>query len=274
MIRRSLSFALLAALVLGGALFGSNPVAAQNQTVLAEIYGQGVHAYYSGRFEEAYDYFTQAIDGGTRDPRVYFFRGICDYSQGKPSQAESDWEEGARLEAQTAGGAGVGQALSRFQGSARLKLEGIRQKARLNAMLNAESRSDIRMNQLGGQPAPAAPPAATTPPASASPAPPAPTAPAADNPFADDGPAMAGGNAKVEDPNALEGLDAPLQDDSPLDMGDDSGMAAGTDAGNPFGEPAPADTGSDPFGTDAGADPFGAPPAAGNDPFGGDPFGN
>ena len=280
MIRRNFCFAPLAALAITGAMLGTNEAAAQNETILAEVYGRGVHAYYAGLYDEAYGYLTSAIDGGSRDPRAYYFRGIVAHSQGRTVEAEEDWKAGAEMEAQLLGGAGVGRSLARFQGAARLQLEQIRQKARLDAMMKAAERSDIRMNELGVAPTPAGPGAATpapSTPAPSSPAPPAPTAPAADDPFADDGPAMAGGQPKVEQPNALEGLDGnPFKDDAPLDAAGDAGaMPAGGDAGNPFGEPAPADAG-DPFGGPAagGADPFGGPAAGGDDPFGGNPFGN
>lgn len=285
MIRHSFSLAPLAALALIGAMLGSHQASAQNESVLAEIYGRGVHAYYAGQYTEAYDYLSQAIDGGTRDPRAYYFRGIVAYNQGRNAEAELDWQVGAQMEARTGGADGIGRSLSRFQGSARLKLEEIRQKARINAMMNAATRSDTRMMELGVQPsaspASAAPagaaPSATAPPVGVKPPPPAPSAPVADDPFADDGPALADGQPKVEKNNALEGLDDnPFADDAPAgaaaDAGD-AGMPAAGDNSNPFGEPA-APAGGDPFGTDTGADPFGAPAGGAPDPFGGDPFGN
>ncbi|MDV6031048.1 MAG: tetratricopeptide repeat protein [Phycisphaera sp. RhM] len=290
MIRRSFSLAPLAALALIGAMLGSHQASAQNASVLAEIYGRGVHAYYAGQYTEAYDYLSQAIDGGTRDPRAYYFRGIVAYNQGRNAEAELDWQVGAQMEARTGGADGIGRSLSRFQGSARLKLEEIRQQARIDAMMNAATRSDTRMMELGVQPntspagsspagaAPAAAaPGATAPPVGVKPPPPAPSAPVADDPFADDGPALADGQPKVEKNNALEGLDDnPFADDAPAgaaaDAGD-AGMPAAGDNSNPFGEPA-APAAGDPFGSDAGADPFGAPAGGAPDPFGGDPFGN
>lgn len=279
MIRRFTFLAPLAALALTGAFLGSPNATAQNETVLAEVYGRGVHAYYAGQYTEAYDYLSAAIDGGTRDPRAYYFRGIVSYNQGRQMEAEADWTLGAQMEAQAGGGDGIGRSLSRFQGSARIKLEGIRQKERLSVMLNAATRSDIRMQELGVQPNPTpAAPALTTP---AAPVAPAPAAPTADDPFADDPLGMAGGNASVEAPNALDGLDGPLEPlgaDPAIAPADAGGMpAAGGDGStNPFGDSAPAaDTGTDPFGTGGGADPFGStPPTGGADPFGGDPFGN
>ncbi|QEF96753.1 Tetratricopeptide repeat protein [Stieleria maiorica] len=273
MIRRSSFLAPLAALALVGAMLGSHQASAQNESLLAEIYGRGVHAYYAGQYTEAYDYLTQAIGGGTRDPRAYYFRGIVAHQQGRPEEAEADWQAGAEMEARAGGGAGVGRSLSRFQGSARLKLEQIRQTARIDAMMNAAARSDARMQELGVQPGAAAAPKAA-PAAMGTAPPPAPAAAVADDPFADDGPALADGQPKVENNNALEGLDDnPFADDEPAGAAAaDAGMPA-ADNSNPFGEPA-APAAGDPFGGDAGADPFGAPAGGGDDPFGGDPFGN
>ncbi|MCO8123740.1 tetratricopeptide repeat protein [Stieleria sp. TO1_6] len=273
MTRSSFFYTPLAAFALAGVMLGSPKASAQNESLLAEVYGQGVHAYYAGHYNDAVEYLTAAIDGGTRDPRAYYFRGIVSNNQGRLAEAEADWMQGAELEAQRGGAESIGRSLSRFQGSARLKLEQIRQRAKLEAMKTAGSRSDTRMRQLGLQPAPAAtaqPPAAARP--AATPPPPAPSAPVADNPFSGGDAAMAQGKPKVESNNVLEGSDEnPFADDPAPASGQ---PAAAGDAGDamPFGDaPATDSPAADPFG---GSDPFGAPAAGGADPFGGsDPFG-
>lgn len=269
MIRRSFFFAPLAALAITGAIFGSPDATAQNEFVLAEVYGRGVHAYFAGQYDQANMYLTSAIDGGTRDPRAFYFRGMVANSRGLQDQAESDWLQGAKMEAAAGGGDSIGRSLSRFQGSARLKLEEIRQIARMEALMTASARSDTRMRELGVDPAAPVPSAQPRAAAPVAPAPPAPTAPAVSDPFADDGPAMAGGQPKLDSPNALDGLDDnPFKDDA-LDAaagGADAGAMGGGDNSNPFGGPAaPAADNANPFGT---------PPAGGEDPFGGNPFGN
>lgn len=275
MTRRSFYLAPLAVFALTGAMFGSPQANAQNETVLAEVYGHGVHAYYAGQYDQANLYLTSAIDGGTRDPRAYYFRGMVAMMEGRQGQADADWTAGAKMEAKAGAGVYVGRSLSRFQGAARLQLESIRQKARIDAMITAGARSDIRMRELGiqpnAQPAPPTPtnPAPATPPANlapVTPAPPAPAAPVADDPFADDGAAMAGGQPNLDSPDAMGGLDGdPFKDDAP------AAAAAGGDAGagdgmNPFGggDAAPAADGANPFG---GGDDDASP-------FGGNPFGN
>lgn len=254
MIRSTKRCTPILALLLTGALMAaddaSHQAAAQGSSILAEVYGRGVHSFYAGRYDEAYNQLSAAIDGGSRDPRAYYFRGIVAQNQGRTYEAEADWMQGAQLEARSGTGSNIGRALSRFQGSARLKLEQIRQKARLEALTSGLKRSDARMQQLGVQPsAPTSPmgaaPAAVTP---------APAAPAADNPFVDDGVGLSTGSAEVESANALEGLDVnPFEDEAPVG-GAEAAPTDGGDGGGIF-EEAPADApGGGIFDTPAGDD--------------------
>ena len=71
---------------------------AQNAAV-SQMYGNGVHAFYAGNNSAARENFSAAINNGSQDPRAYYFRGIVAYSQGSTYEAESDWQQGARLEA-------------------------------------------------------------------------------------------------------------------------------------------------------------------------------
>ncbi len=263
-------------LVFAAFAWGLIPIgsASAQDAVLAEMYGRGVHAYYAGRFSDATQFLTAAIDNGIQDPRAYYFRGIVANSQGRSFDAESDWQLGAELEASGRTNPSIGRSLSRFQGTGRIKLEEIRQRARLDALANARARSEQRYGELGVNPPGTTPPAA----APAAPAPaitPPPIPPDTENPFADD---LAEGQPNVAAEDALEGaMEDPFGGEAapsapapagPDPFGGDAGGADpfGGDAGgaDPFGGDA---GGADPFGTDAGgADPFGA---AGNDPFGG-----
>ncbi|MEE3219319.1 MAG: hypothetical protein VX257_03605, partial [Planctomycetota bacterium] len=49
---------------------------AQNE-VLNELYGNGVHAYFSSDYAKAHEHLTAAVDGGSSDPRVLYFRALC-----------------------------------------------------------------------------------------------------------------------------------------------------------------------------------------------------
>lgn len=249
-----------AALALGLIPIGS---ASAQTAILAEMYGRGVHAYNSGLNDEANQYLTMAIDNGIQDPRAYYFRGMSAYSAGNTQEAEADWQLGADMEASGRSNLAIGRSLARFQGAGRIKLEEIRQRARLSALSAAMKRSQQRYGELGvadpNAVAPAAPAAGITPP---------PVPPDTENPFADD---LAEGQPNVASEDALEGaMTDPFADEVNPSA---PAAPAGTD---PFGGDAGA--GADPFGGAAGgADPFGGA-AGGADPFGGDaggadPFG-
>ncbi|SMP76543.1 hypothetical protein SAMN06265222_12169 [Neorhodopirellula lusitana] len=239
-----------------------NQAAAQS-AVLSEIYGRGVHAYNSGQYDQASQWFSMAIDNGYRDPRAYYFRGLTAAASGRSYEAEGDFQMGAEIEARSGSHQIVGRSLARVQGSTRIKLEAIREKARLIALATGQARSNVRYGELGVAPTGPAPrnPAATQPRNITTP-----PAPAKDDPFADD---------LDQDPQ-VDSMDA--FKDTLENAADEPAAASGAPeptAGDPFGggsEPA-----SDPFGGGGGSDPFGASDA-GADPFGGgdagaDPFG-
>lgn len=246
------------------------PKASQAQSaVLSEIYGRGVHAFHSGQYQQAGEWLSMAIDNGYKDPRAFYFRGLTAAASGRGYEAESDFQQGAELEAAGTFGSIVGRSLARIQGSVRIQLEQIRERARLQALAKGLARSNVRYGELGVTPsAAAAPSRKPTPPTAALGVNP-PTAPAKDNPFADD----------LDQDPTVDSMDV-FKDalDNAASPTDTGGAADAPSGGNdPFGGgPAP---GSDPFGGGAAPadDPFGAP-AGGSDPFGGggamdDPFG-
>lgn len=246
------------------AWFATHHQAVAQNAVLAEMYGRGVHAYYGGNHNDAYNLLSMAINNGSKDPRAYYFRGIVADAQGRSYEAEADWQRGAELEA--AGGANplVGRSLARYQGRNRLKLEQIRQKARLQALAMAAARSQARYGEINSmqppmpamaQPSPGvAPPRAVTPP----------PAPDMGNPFGDDQAGVVAGEPTVQSDDAFEGAMEPAA--SPA-----AAAGAPADASDPFATPsdggsAPAD---DPFATPPADDPF-APSddsAPADDPF-------
>lgn len=263
------SAALAVAAVCGpGFVPGGNgtSVAVAQDSVLTELYGEGVHAYHAHDVTRAYDLFTRAIDGGLNDPRAYYFRGLAAMDSGRSDEAEEDFRAGAAIEARGGAGGSVGRALTRVQGSTRMMIEKARTEGRLS--VQAEIAADADRRYSGQQaveaevlqtpptprPRPAMPgvqPLAIPPAGSAS-------------PFDND---SAAGEPKVQSADALEdAMNDPFADD-------------GAPAAAPAGD-APAADPTDPFGggaAPAAADPFGAPPAGGApaaDPFGGDPFGS
>ena len=231
---------------------------AQN-AILAQLYGQGVHAYYSGDSMKAYDLLSKAIDGGSKDPRAFYFRGLTAVSSGREFESETDYRAGAELEAKGNFGPSEGQALSRIQGSHRMKIESMRQQAQFEHQAAAADRSKARYQGIEAASGSvlSEPPAAAQP--NRRPAPPA-TPPAAasagSDPFANN---SASGQAKVDSKDVLpDAATDPFADDAaPAAAGAKEPAAAGED---PFGGAgdAPAATGDDPFGAGAGAgaDPF------------------
>ena len=101
--------------------------ASAQEKVLKQYYGNGVHAYYSGNYAEAFDLLSKPINAKIEDPRPYYFRGFALMELGRPDQAEKDFKAGAALEIKdTTGRFPVNFALERCQGKARLALENAR----------------------------------------------------------------------------------------------------------------------------------------------------
>ena len=266
--------AALGALALA-ASFATPSTADAQEAILAEIYGRGVHAFYSGQHQQAHSLFSSAINGGSQDPRAYYFRGIVATMMGRSYEADSDWRQGATMEAAKTSDPSIGRALSRYQGSGRLKLEMIRREARLQALTSGIIRSDARASVFRPS-APVAKPAMGSLGGAVAIPPPAP--PAAENPFGDTA-NMATGEATIEKDDAMAGMSGdPFKDDA----GGAMAAPVADSGGDPFGGGG-GDAGGEPFGGggDAGGDPFGGGGDAGGDPFGGggdamadDPFAN
>src|SRR5690348_14463125 len=79
--------------------------AAQYSGEMTEVYGRGVHSYFAGQIAEAEQQFTQVIDAGSTDPRVYYFRAIARMRSGQPQAAAQDLRLGAAYEARDPGAA-------------------------------------------------------------------------------------------------------------------------------------------------------------------------
>ena len=232
------------------------PAAAQT-AILNDLYGRGVHAFYAGHYDQAYEYLSDAINNGIRDPRAYYFRGVVADVQGRSVEAETDWVAGARMEASGQVPAPIGRSMTRIQGPTRLRLESIRRDTKLQYLAESTARAQQRF----GDDAPAAldSPGVLSGPPAALPlrTPPAPQV--ADDPFAGDAT-----EPMVESEDALENaMTDPFADEGPA-AGND-GDAMGAPAANPFEADAPA--GDDPFGDAGAADPFGGDAGGDDDPF-------
>lgn len=245
------------ALVVGACLlvFGVSQAARAQDAVLAELYGQGVHAFFANNYRVAHDHLTSAIEQGSRDPRAYYFRGLTYAMLGRPDEAVADYKAGAALEAGAADRIyPVADSLQRVQGRLRVQLEEHRRIARLASHARAlavqkaryeelkRREADVLRNPGAAGMAPAAP--GVTPPPSAS------------DPFAgapvepETAPALPA-EAPVEPaPAAADPFGAPAAPAAPVAPGD-----ATT---NPFGDDNPAGAPSTPAAPMAEmADPFG-----------------
>lgn len=120
---------LIGLLAVAGTLWCAGWANAQND-VLDELYGQGYHAYFRGDLGSTEAHLTTAITEGSKDPRVFYYRGLAYLSQGRSVEADVDFHDGAVLEAE-GNGRLIGQALERIQGCNRLTLEKARRAARL-----------------------------------------------------------------------------------------------------------------------------------------------
>lgn len=129
-----------ACLAVGGA---ASAAATSESLPLAAAYGSGVHSYFAGDYQRAYDELSQAIEGGTLDPRAWYYRGLTALKLGRTDEAEADFSAGASREAEGTGGWPVARSLERVQGCDRLKLERHRTRARV-----AQIQEDRRRGQL------------------------------------------------------------------------------------------------------------------------------
>lgn len=113
---------------------GSLASAQEAYTLLNELYGRGVHAYFSSQYDEALGHLDMAVENGSRDPRCYYFRGMTLIRLGRGHESEQQFQAGATLEFSSEGAYDVARSLERIQGAERLQLEAVRRNARLVAM--------------------------------------------------------------------------------------------------------------------------------------------
>lgn len=115
---------------------------------LARAYGSGVHAYFCGDFQRAYDDLTQAIEAGTSDPRAFYFRGLAARKLGRLDESEADFASAAEREADGTGAWPVSRSLERVQGCDRLALERYRTRARVVAAQRNQAAIEQRYSGL------------------------------------------------------------------------------------------------------------------------------
>ncbi len=94
---------------------------------IERVYGDGVHAYFNGKFKEAIKYLNKSIEAGSIDARAFYFRGLAQYQLGNKEAGNKDFIEGAALEQKFLNQQRViNRSLQRVQGNVRLSLEKVR----------------------------------------------------------------------------------------------------------------------------------------------------
>jgi hypothetical protein len=137
------------ALLVGGLASLSAASLFAQDAVLTHQYGTGVHAYFIGDMRQAYERLTTAVQAGSKDPRVFYFRGLAYLQLGRPQEATMDFRKGAELESRDINRFyNVGKALERVQGSARLELENYRVDARMAALEQEEKMRKARYEAM------------------------------------------------------------------------------------------------------------------------------
>jgi tetratricopeptide (TPR) repeat protein len=140
--KRRIQLAAAGIAMAGGLLVGSASaqLVSLDAAPLARAYGAGVHAYFAGDYQRAYDELTQAIEAGTEDPRAWYFRGLTAAKLGRLDEVEADFATAANRETDAAADWNVSRSLERVQGCDRLALERHRVRARVaNLQRRAEA---------------------------------------------------------------------------------------------------------------------------------------
>ena len=119
---------------------------------LAQIYSDGVHAFFRCDAHTAKQFFDNAITHGSQDPRVHFFRALTHHAMGDTVAFEDDVRMGAELEVRGSGTFDIGRALERIQGPTRIELERIRREVHLTLAKQRPARRAPSADSGMGQP--------------------------------------------------------------------------------------------------------------------------
>lgn len=136
------------AVALGLCLMLAGTAAHADEVVLTQLYGSGVHAFNRRDYVTAYRDLTAAIEGGTIDPRAYYFRGLALIRLGRGEDAVADFTRGGELEVGEAADVyPVNKSLERVQGPDRITLDRYRKSVRVSAMRRIEAARQARYQQ-------------------------------------------------------------------------------------------------------------------------------
>lgn len=119
-----------------------------DDVLLEQFYGNGVHAYYQGDFSGAHSALSAAINGGSKDPRAFYFRGLAFLQLGRTQEAQADFQKGAELEVQDSSDFyPVNRSLERVQGRSRQMLEQYRTVVHATAIQRKEAERQARYEE-------------------------------------------------------------------------------------------------------------------------------
>lgn len=125
-----------------------SPMPLSEDAAIARAFGNGVHAFFGGSYQEAYDNLSAAMAAGSRDPRTLYFRGLAARRMGRIDEAEADFTKAARIEADALGDWPVSRTLERVQGQDRLALERHRVRSRLEVLQERKDAAARRYSQI------------------------------------------------------------------------------------------------------------------------------
>lgn len=115
---------------------------------IARALGNGVHAFFGGDYQRAYEDLSDAAAAGSRDPRTLYFRGLAARRMGRIDEAEADFSQAAMLEASSVGTWPVSQTLERVQGQDRLALERHRVRSRIAVLQGRREAAARRYSEI------------------------------------------------------------------------------------------------------------------------------
>ena len=94
-------------------------------------------------FRSALQQLTELVDAGSKDPRVYYFRGIA--AAGLNKSPDADFKRGAALEAASGTSRSVNAALESVQGDLRRQIEKFRAQGKAAANPNAAAAAERQL---------------------------------------------------------------------------------------------------------------------------------
>ena len=133
---------------LRGDAVAQTPMPLSEDAAIARAFGHGVHAFFGGDYQQAYDSLSDALAAGSRDPRALYFRGLAARRMGRIDEAEADFSKAARIEADALGDWPVSRTLERVQGQDRLALERHRVRSRLEVLQERKDAAARRYSQI------------------------------------------------------------------------------------------------------------------------------